>query len=64
MNYWGTRDLALQLFVRQRHPLRPQIYRYYMRQGNVYKATVIANQTESKEDHRLLHTIKHYILDW
>ena len=50
--YWGSGDLAVQMFVKQKH-MRPSIYRYYMKNGHVYKAMAISNQENMNKDSRL-----------
>ena len=55
---WGSTDLAVQGFVRQRHPMRPSIYRVFVnRNGHVYKAVAVNNQeniTKESKIHKIL----------
>lgn len=44
LSFWGSFDLALQMFVRQKHPFRPSIHRLYAgKNGNVFRAVAIGN---------------------
>lgn len=52
LGYWGTGDFAVQIFVKQRH-MRPYIYRYYVKNGNVAKAVSINNQENMTKETRL-----------
>ena len=62
MSYWGVYDMAIQQFVKQKH-LRPSIYRYYMKNGNVYKAVCISNQENLTKETRLYKTILGLVYD-
>ena len=58
LSFWGSFDLALQSFVKQKHPLRPSIHRFYVnKNGNVYKAVAITNQENVTKDHKMYKTL-------
>jgi hypothetical protein len=53
LNFWGSFDLALQMFVKQKHPFRPCIHRCYVnKNGHVYKAVAINNQDNVNKEHK------------
>jgi hypothetical protein len=63
LGFWGSYDLALQGFVKQKHPFRPSIFRCFInKNGNVYKATAINNQENFDKDsfiyNRLIQSIR------
>eukprot|EP00347_Sterkiella_histriomuscorum_P000612 403375175 len=62
MSFWGTYDMAIQQFVKQKH-LRPSIYRYYMKNGNVYKAVSISNQENLTKDTRMYKNLLGMVFD-
>jgi len=41
-SYWSSVDMAVQVYVKQKH-WRPSIHRYYFRNNGVYKACTIIN---------------------
>lgn len=51
MSYWGTYNLALQIYIKQKY-MRPYIHRYYMKNNNVYKAVCINNQDNMSKEGR------------
>lgn len=54
LSLWGSYDLALQGFVKQRHPLRPSMYRLFVnKNGHVYKALAVNNQDNMTKDSKL-----------
>ena len=63
MNYWGSVDMAIQIFVKQKH-LRPSIYRYYMKNGNVCKAYAICNHVNINRQSNVYAMIMHLIKEW
>jgi hypothetical protein len=44
LNFWGNNDVIIQPFIRQRHPCKPSLLRYYMKSNQgVYKAYSLSN---------------------
>jgi len=63
MSYWGSYDMAVQIFIKQKH-LRPSVLRYYMKNGNVCKAVAISNQENLTKDSRLYKNMLLMISDY
>lgn len=64
LSFWGGYDLALQAFVKSKHPFRPSIYRFYMnKNGNVYKAVAINNQETVNKDSKFYQQLLSRISD-
>ncbi|TNV87812.1 hypothetical protein FGO68_gene7175 [Halteria grandinella] len=64
LSFWGSFDLALQMFVKQKHPFRPSIHRCYVnKNGSVYKAMAINNQENITKDHKFYGFLKQMIED-
>jgi hypothetical protein len=58
LSFWGGYDLALQGFVKSKHPFRPSVYRCYMnKNGNVYKSVAINNQETVNKDSKFYHQL-------
>lgn len=49
---WGQYDMAIQIFIKQRF-MRPYIFRYYIKNANVYKSVCISNQENLNKTSRV-----------
>jgi len=46
INHWGSHDLIIQPFIRQKHIINPSLLQYHMKSYNgVFKASSIINKT-------------------
>ena len=46
VHHWGSHDLIIQPFIRQKHIIKPSLLEYHMKSYNgVYKANTVINKT-------------------
>lgn len=47
INHWGSHDLIIQPFIRQKHIINPSLSQYHMKSYNgVFKASSVINKTQ------------------
>lgn len=64
LGFWGSYDIAVQAFIKQKHPFRPSLYRCYMnKNGSVYKAVAINNQENVTKDSKFYQSLLQLISD-
>jgi len=64
LSFWGGFDLALQGFVKSKHPFRPSVYRCYVnKNGNVYKSMSINNQETVNKDSKFYQSLMSLIAE-
>lgn len=60
LGYWGKCDIAIQIFIKQKC-IRPKFFRYYMKNGNIYKSLSISNKINLENDSLIFKTIQNLV---
>lgn len=63
MNMLGSSDMVVQPFIKQKHPSKPSLLQYYMKNNNgVYKACTLVNKLQLDKTSHFYERIIRFLL--